>query len=560
MEIKLALALVVTITGLSVGSAQAEDRTIDGSGNNIANPDWGSAGTHLLRLTLVSYDDLTSVPAGGDRPSARAVSNGVCEQITSVPNGAGVTDFVWQWGQFLDHDIDLTGSAVPTEDFSIPVPIGDPFFDPRSTGTEVIPLVRSLFDPATGTDSSNPRQQINEITAYVDASNVYGSDAVRATALRTNDGTGRLRMSQHNLLSHNTSGLPNAGGPDPGLFLAGDVRANEQVALTALHTLFAREHNRLANEIRLEDGSLSGDEIYERARAIVGAQIQVITYNEFMPVLLGPDALPAYAGYDSDVNAGISNSFSTVAYRFGHSMLSPTLLRLKRNGRAIPAGHLSLRDAFFAPDELLPSTGQGIEPLLRGLAAQVAQEVDVRVIDDVRNFLFGRPGQGGFDLASLNIQRGRDHGLPGYNQVRLDFGLAAVTSFAEITSDVDVEMRLAATYSDVDEIDAWVGGLAEDHVPGALVGELVLAVLSEQFTSLRDGDRFWYELVFSGSQLEELQETTLADIIKRNTKIHNEIQDNVFLEAPAETTLVQLADDELVSDPLALVRSLFPSP
>ena len=135
-----------------------------------------------------------------------------------------------------------------------------------------------------------------------------------------------------------------------------------------------------------------------------------------------------------------------------------------------------------------------------------------------------------------------------------------MTSFAEITSDVDVEMRLAATYSDVDEIDAWVGALAEDHVPGALVGELVLAVLSEQFTSLRDGDRFWYELVFSGSQLQELQETTLADIIRRNTKIRKEIQDNVFLEAPAETTLVQLADDELVSDPLAFVRSLLPSP
>jgi len=528
---KLATILGVTCIGISSGSALAQVRTIDGTGNNETNPDLGSAGVQLTRLTTASYGDRRSTPAGADRPSARAVSNGVCEQISSFPNAAGATDFVWQWGQFVDHDIDLTVSAVPPEPFHIPVPIGDPFFDPFFTGAQVIPLVRSAFDPTTGTNPPNPRQQINGITAFIDASNVYGSDAARAAALRTNDGTGRLRMSPHRMLPFNTGGLPNAGGPDPSLFLAGDVRANEQVALTAMHTLFVREHNRLADEIWQEDSSLSGDAIYEQARAIVGAQMQVITYNEFLPVLLGPGALSEYDGYLVDIDPGISNAFSTAAYRFGHSQLSSTLLRLKRNGHAIPAGHLSLRDAFFSPNQLHPSIGQGIEPLLRGLAAQVAEEVDVRVIDDVRNFLFGLPGEGGFDLVSLNIQRGRDHGLPSYNEMRLDFGLAP-RSFEEITSDPAIQLRLSDTYDDVDDIDAWVGGLAEDHVPGALVGELVRTVLVDQFQSVRDGDRFWYQLAFSGEQLEELEETTLADIIRRNTKIDDEIQDNVFLIEP----------------------------
>jgi len=526
-----AIVLGVTFAGISSGSAHAQFRTIDGTGNNETNPDLGSAGVQLTRLTSAFYTDMRSTPAGADRPSARAVSNGVCEQIASFPNAAGATDFVWQWGQFVDHDMDLTVSAVPPEPFSIPVPIGDPFFDPFFTGTQVIPLLRSVFDPTTGTNPLNPRQQMNGITAFIDASNVYGSDAVRAAALRTNDGTGRLRMSAHRMLPFNTGGLPNAGGPDPALFLAGDVRANEQVALTAMHTLFAREHNRIAGEIWQEDSSLSGDEIYQHARAIVGAQMQVITYNEFLPVLLGPGALSEYAGYIDDVDPGISNAFSTTAYRFGHSQLSSTLLRLKRNGHAIPAGHLSLRDAFFSPDELSPSVGQGIEPLLRGLAAQVAEDVDVRVVDDVRNFLFGLPGEGGFDLAALNIQRGRDHGLPSYNEMRLEFGLVP-RSFEEITSDPTVQMRLSDTYDDVDDIDAWVGGLAEDHVPGALVGELVRTVLVDQFESSRNGDRFWYQLVFSGGELEELETTTLADIIRRNTKIDDEIQDNVFLIEP----------------------------
>ena len=514
----------LSVVGLGAGVASAT-HPIDGKGNNVTNVDWGSAGEPLTRLMLSAYADEISTPAGDDRPSARAVSNGVCFQLSSsVPNMVGATDFVWQWGQFVDHDISLTGAAFPSEAFDIPVPTGDAFFDPDFTGSQVIPFDRSVYAPV-----SSPRQQLNGITAFIDASNVYGSDAVRAAALRSNDGTGSLKMSQHRLLPFNTDGLPNAGGPDPTLFLAGDVRANEQVGLTALHTLFVREHNRLANEIAEDDGTLSGDEIYNRAREIVIAQMQVITYNDFLPVLLGPNALSPYSGYNPTLNPGISNGFSTAAYRFGHSMLSPTLLRLKKNGHPIPAGHLPLRDAFFNPHELIPSVGKGIEPLLRGLASQAAQDVDVRIVDDVRNFLFGLPGQGGFDLAALNIQRGRDHGLPSYNEARMDFGLGSVTSFAEITSDPGVETRLMTTYAHVDDIDLWVGGIAEDHVAGALVGELVFTILKEQFEALRDGDRFWYQNVFTGEALPELEDTTLADIIRRNTKIKKEIQDNVFL-------------------------------
>ncbi len=255
--------------------------------------------------------------------------------------------------------------------------------------------------------------------------------------------------------------------------------------------------------------------------------MQVITYREFLPRLLGPDALPPYVGYDPTLNAGINNEFSTAAYRLGHTLLSPRLMRLDADGQAIAAGHLALRDAFFRPDRLVDEGG--IEPVLRGLTAQPAQELDAYVVDDVRNFLFGPPGAGGLDLASLNLQRGRDHGLPAYNVVRQAYGLPPVTSFAQITSDPGVQARLASAYGDVGQLDPWAGALAEDHIAPGMVGPMVRAVLVDQFRRLRDGDRFWYQRLFDGDELAALEATRLSDVIRRNTDIAaGEIPDDVF--------------------------------
>ena len=496
-------------------------RSIDGTGNNPANELLGSAEIALIRKVAPDYADGDAALAGPTRANPRAVSNAVCAQNGDQPNAVGATDYLWQWGQFLDHDIDLTPETETSETADILVPAGDPWFDPFGDGSAVIPLTRSAY-----VDGSSPRQQVNAITAFIDASNVYGSDEVRARALRALDGSGRLRVSAGNLLPFNTSGLPNAGGDDnPALFVAGDVRANEQLALTCMHTLFVREHNRLADRIRDDDPRLSGDRIYEEARRIVGAQMQVITFEEFLPLLLGEDLGP-YRGYDPNVDPGIANVFSTAGYRLGHSLLSNTLLRVDADGNEIAAGHLGLRDAFFRPDRL--ATEGGIEPVLRGLAAQVCQELDARLVDDVRNFLFGPPGAGGLDLASLNIQRGREHGLASYNDVRAAYGLATATSFAQITSDTDRQAQLAAAYDSVDDVDVWIGGLCEDHRGGGMVGELFAAILRDQFDRLRHGDRYWYERAFSGRERDELRRTRLSDIIRRNTSIGNEIPRNVF--------------------------------
>lgn len=499
---------------------------IDGVGNNLIDGTLGTTGAELLRITSVEYSDGISELAGEDRPSARVISNAVNSQTGSIVNEYHLTDYLWVWGQFLDHDIDLSEPHDDSETADIEVPQGDPFFDPFGTGTQTIGFTRTAAAEGTGTSEENPRQQFNEITAFIDGSVVYGSDQERADALRTFSG-GLLKTSDGDLLPFNDDGLANAGGTSDALFVAGDVRANENIALSSMHTIWVREHNRIATELANEDPSLTDEELYQGARRIVMAEIQAITYNEFLPALLGNNALQPYTGYNVLADAGIANIFSTAAYRLGHSLLSPELLRLNADGTEAAEGNISLQNAFFSPSEL---TDHGIDSLLQGLAAQNAQQLDTQIIDDVRNFLFGPPGAGGFDLASLNIQRGRDHGLADYNQARIDLGLAPVTDFSEISSDVSVQLKLASVYDTVDDIDVWVGMLAEDHVPGSTVGELMRTVLIDQFTRLRDGDRFWYQNVFRGHELREIEQTTLADVIMRNSDVTG-LQENVFYDS-----------------------------
>lgn len=501
---------------LAIPAAPDEFRSIDGTGNNLADPLLGSAGQNLIRMADADYSDGIAEPAGAERPGAREISN----QLSSVSglearSGRDLTAFIYVWGQFLDHDIDLSGGPddpADEEAFDIPVPTDDVLFNPTGASDVVIPFTRSGFDSETGTSEDNPRQQVNEITSYIDGSQVYGSDQETADSLREFEG-GRLLVRDEGLLPVN----------DQGQVVAGDIRAAENPSLTSLHTLFVREHNRIADQIAADEPGLTDEEIYQRARAVVIAEIQSITYNEFLPALLGQRALTRYAGYDSTVNPTIANEFSTAAYRFGHSTLNDDLEFFGNDGRAV-ADAIELADAFFHP-EVLEETG--IDSLLKYNASSLSQEIDLKMVDGLRNFLFGPPGSGGLDLAALNIQRGRDHGLADYNATRVAYGLDAYESFADLTSDPETQAKLETLYGDINDVDLWVGLLAEDHVRGASVGELTRTILADQFQRLRDGDRFYYQNVFSGRDLAIIEQTSLADVIERNTDVEG-LQENVF--------------------------------
>jgi hypothetical protein len=525
-----------------------EFRTIDGTNNNAGHPTQGAAETRQIRFGYGAqfpdgFGDAIVTPP--QRANPRTISNVIHAQSGRVPSDRHLTDWAFQWGQFLTHDLDLTRTGPQYNVLSIGA-VGDfriPIEDPNDPlGPRPIPFDRSQYDPATGTPDPVPgttrlnrRETVNAVTSYIDGSQVYGSDPVRAAALRTFVG-GKLKTSADGLLPpRNDAGLPNADpfGLGGRLFLAGDVRANEQTGLTVTHALFVREHNRLADRIAHQNPGLTDEQIYQVARRIVGAELQIITYTEYLPAVLGADRAPdPQAGaYSPAVNATVTNSFAHAAFRFGHSQISPATLLVNHAGRAV--GRLPIRDAFFNPGFLTGDPGN-VERVLQGLASQVGQETDLLLVDGVRNNLFGPPGAGGLDLAALDIQRGRDHGLPDYNTLRHAYGLPRVTSFAEISSDPTVQAKLERLFGTVDNIDPFVGALADDHLPGSSVGALVQAIVGNQFERLRDGDRFFYTRdAFLASdavrRVIDLDRVSLARVIRWNTHITH-IQDNVFFE------------------------------
>lgn len=568
-------------------------RSIDGRGNNLYYPTVGSADTQLLRLLVPAYADGISEPRGGTMtvnppgsdyaysipapynpgdpdseslPNPRGISNTVAAQTESIPNFLGASDWLWQWGQFIDHDLDLNEGG--HEAFFIPVSATDSLFNPHFP---YLPFTR--VPAAHGTGSDSPRQQNNEITAFIDGSGVYGSDKERADFLRTFQ-NGRLKTTTgdngEQLLPHNRAedSFANANGFNVAaetLYLAGDARANEQIGLTASHVLFVREHNRLAAEIseRLDAGEVAlviqyqsfkegylshhpgtsevvvkDEYLYQAARKVVGAQIQIITYKEFLPLLIGETLLEDYSGYKPSVNPAISNEFANAAYRLGHTLLNHQIHRFDDQGlTAIALGDADdpSQAAFFNPKEV---TENGADSLLRGLMLQEAQALDNFIVDGVRNFLFPA-GTGGLDLASVNIQRGREVGLPSYVDTYEQLFGIRITSFEELPFAADVIDLFQEAYDEVSQIDLWLGGISElsaDH--GGLLGPTFSFFIKDQFARAAVGDRFFF--------LNDLQELTILDeditdidlstVIRRNASQGYLVQDNAF-QVPYDNTL-----------------------
>jgi len=274
-------------------------------------------------------------------------------------------------------------------------------------------------------------------------------------------------------------------------FIAGDIRANENVLLTAMHTLFVREHNRYCEELARKDPSLSDEELFQRGRRWVSALLQHITFDEWLPAI--GVHLPEYQGYNPEVNPNIILSFAASAFRMGHSLIGQEFLRLDHNGHPMPQGALDFTDAFFQPIHILRF---GIDPFFKGMAGHMMQELDDEMINGLRNFVFEDPHSNfviGFDLAAINMQRGRDMGIPCYNDLREDFGLPRLKSFEELTNDPKLLKEIQSAFNDVDSIDSWVGLLAEKDMSDKMVGTLLNRILTEQFLRLRDGDRFYFE-------------------------------------------------------------------
>lgn len=373
-------------------------RSVDGSCNNLDNPLQGAAEVPFLRLLNPAYEDGVGLPVGwsGGKPSARLISRDLIS-ANKVTGDENFSLMLMQFGQFLDHDMDMAPSSPSNIVFDIedpdalsscadicnndapcfPIPVPDN--DPRIS-RQCMPFTRSSAVCGSGASSlllgnaGIHREQINAITSYLDGSMIYGSIERVAQKLREQGDSGKLlegdlTESGKKLLPFDNESLIECStgihANRSACFLAGDARTNEQVGLTSMHTMFNREHNRVVALLAALNPHWNGERLYQEARKIVVAEWQHIVYNQYLPKILGPSFLGEYPGYDPDVDATIANSFATAAFRFGHSQIMPLFPRLDSNYEPLPIGPLKLQDAFFAPFRILE--GGGIDPLIRGL-------------------------------------------------------------------------------------------------------------------------------------------------------------------------------------------------
>ncbi|XP_010223993.1 PREDICTED: lactoperoxidase-like, partial [Tinamus guttatus] len=192
-----------------------------------------------------------------------------------------------------------------------------------------------------------------------------------------------------------------------------DIRATENLGLSALHTVFLREHNRIARELKKLNPHWDGEKLYQETRKIIGAIIQIITYKYYLPFLLGEEIgkwIPPYSGYNETVDPTVANVFS-LAFRFGHTSVLPLVSYLDEKFQLLDQTPLHL--TFCASWRIIMKGG--IDPLLRGMMSDHAKLIKQTqlLIEELRNRLFEQTAIMGLDLAALNMQRGRDHGLPG---------------------------------------------------------------------------------------------------------------------------------------------------
>ena len=195
---------------------------------------------------------------------------------------------------------------------------------------------------------------------------------------------------------------------------------------------------------------------------------------------------------------------------------------------------LNMREVFFKPASI--KNPGFLDGLIRGMTEQGSQLWDSSFIPDVRNHLFeSSPGSGGLDLVAVNIQRGRDHGLPGYNKYREICSGKKATDWSELRKNMRQKdiTALRTVYKSVDDIDLYVGGFLEMAHEDAILGPVFKCIIGDQFARLKKGDKFFHDLgldatrAFTISQLDQIRQTSLARIICDNSEV-DQIQPLAF--------------------------------
>ncbi|KAL0881333.1 hypothetical protein ABMA27_001214 [Loxostege sticticalis] len=525
-------------------------RSIGGECNNAKSPSWGAVHSGYERLLPPDYSDGTwamrASSSGLPLPSPRAVSAALILDA-SHPSPAHNLMFM-QFGQFIAHDTSAgvvftigNGSAISCcsgdgKQF-LPQAMQHWACSPIATEPEdefygqfnhrCLNMVRTQLAPSSDC-SVGYAKQMNGVTHFPDLSHLYGSSDERLNLLRAPGGllkTFNDYGRELPPLTERKECLTLKEGA--ACFESGDNHGNQIISLTVLHTLWTREHNRMARALARLNPGWDEDRLFMEARRITQAEFQNIIYTEWLPLLLGPQALQAFAlipspgyssSYDPHVNPSLTAEFSTAAMRFGHSVVDGKFM-IPRTSTGTIYESISIPEVMFQPSRM--RLRPFLDRLIAGLSWQPMQAVDPFVTEGLTRYLFHGGNPFGLDLASINIQRGRDYGVRAYNEYRRLVGLEPVLDFKQFSPNT--AQRLASVYQSPNDIDLWVGGLLEEPVDGGVVGITFANILADQFSRIKRGDRYFYENgpdvnpgAFTPHQLAEIKKVTLARIICDN--------------------------------------------
>ncbi|XP_064192034.1 dual oxidase 1-like [Anguilla rostrata] len=548
----LLIVIFVMNSAYSKSSITWEVQRYDGWYNNLAHHSRGAAGSPLIRLLPAKYSDGVYQPLQ-ELPNPRNISNIAMRGPSGLPSTRNQTVLSVFFGYHVVNEIvDSRLPACPPEFMHISVPQGDPVFDPNNTGKTMLPFQRGKWAKDTSQSPNNPRTQVNHVTAWMDGSSIYGSSNSWCDALRSFSGGLLASGSDRNFPKRTSNPYFMWTNVDPstgqhgreGLYEFGNSRGNENVFTVAEGIIWFRYHNYLASKLQEQQKTWSDEELFQAARKRVVATFQNIAFYEWLPLYLGNQTVPQYPGYQKHTDPGISPEFQAAAMRFGSTMVPPGVYMRNRtchyrdiiNFDNSTSSAMRVCNSFWNRENRNLLTDQDVDDLIMGMASQIAEREDNIIVEDLRDYMYGPLKYTRSDLVALTIQRGRDSGLPSYNQARATFDLPPVSRWEDMNPQLnrtcpELFRNLAELYgNDISKLELFPGGLLESSgAPGPLFSAIIL----DQFQRIRDGDRYWFENMknglFTAEEVQAIRNTTFHDVIVAVTSAQSgDIQKNVF--------------------------------
>ncbi|XP_067356679.1 dual oxidase 1 [Channa argus] len=548
------LGFVIAVSEYSRCETTWEVPRFDGWYNSLGYPRRGAVGSHLMRLVPAHYWDGVCQPVQEPlRPNPRTLSRVLTGGPSGLPSTRNLTVLSVFFGYHVAFEIfDSRTPGCPPEFMNIPVPKGDPVFDPTATGTVVLPFQRGPWDKESGQSPSNPRTQVNMVTTWIDGSSIYGPSTSWSDSLRSFSGGLLTADSERNMPKRAQGGNLMWSASDPstgehgadGLYELGNAWANENMFTAAEGIIWFRYHNYVASKLHMEHPEWSDEKLFQNARKTVVGTFQNIALYEWLPGYLRDKKLPPYPGYQKFVDPGISPEFQAAAIRFGITMAPPGVYMRNRtcnfreviniDGSSSPA--MRLCNSFWKRQSPNVKQSQDLDDLLMGMASQIAEREDNTVVEDLRDYMYGPLKFTRTDLVAVTIQRGRDFGLRGYTEVRKALDLPPVETFEDINPELNrtnpqLIHDVAELYErDISKLELFPGGLLESHDgPGPVFSAIIL----DQFERIRNGDRFWFENkqngLFTEEEIQVIRNMTYYDVLMAvTTAEENDIQKNVF--------------------------------